>query len=71
MNATEIQDIWQAIQESERSDESHFTHDETSIKSEAPRAPHHLQDLFSDRGSSPGQKSVADTTISPALPGLD
>ena len=66
MNATEIQDIWQAIQESERSDERHFTSDETSVKTEAPRVPHHLQDLFSDMGSEPGQKPIADATISPA-----
>jgi hypothetical protein len=71
MNATEIQDIWQAIQESERSDESHFTSDETSVKTEASRVPHHLQDLFGDVGSEPGRKSIADATISPALPRLD
>ncbi len=68
MNAIEIQDVWKVIRESERSDESHFTNDETSIKAEAPRVPHHLQDLFSDMGSGPGRKSIAEAAISPALP---
>ena len=71
MTTSAIQYIWQAIRESERSDESHLTHDETSIKAEAPRVSHHLQDLFSDMGREPGRKSFADAAISPTLPKLD
>jgi len=71
MNATEILDIWQAIRESERSDERHFARDETSSKAEAPRGPHNLQDLFSDMSNRPGPKSATDAALGPALLTLD
>ena len=37
MNAIEIQDVWQAIRESERSDETQFRDDELLIKAAATR----------------------------------
>ena len=37
MNAIEIQDVWQAIRESERSDEIQFMDDQILIKAEAIR----------------------------------
>ena len=71
MDAIEIQDIWHVIRESERSDESCFTHDETSTRVEAPREPQQLQDLFSDMDRAPGRRSIDDTVNSLALPELD
>ena len=70
MHAVAIQYVWQAIQESERSDEIQFMDDELLIRAKAPRMPHNLQDLFGGMGGGPGRKSIADAAISPALSAL-
>ena len=71
MKASEIQDIWKAIRESERSDEIQLRADKILIKAEAARVPHPLQDLFSDMGVGSSRKSIANAAISPALSAPD
>ena len=65
MNATEIQDIWEVIRQSEQSDENRLSDDQTSIKYKAPRRPLHLKNLVIDKGSGSGRMSIGDAPISP------
>jgi len=63
MTTVAIQYIWQAIQESERSDEIQFMADELLIKAEAARLaqPRRVQ------SGAVGREPIVDAAISPAL----
>lgn len=63
MTTVTVDYIWQVIRESERSDESYFTNDETSIKTEAAR----LAQLRRVQSAAVASNSIADAAISPAL----
>ena len=63
MNAVTIQYVWQAIQESERSDEIQFMDDELLIKAGAAR----LAQARRVQSSAAGCQLIADTAIMPAL----
>jgi len=67
MTTVAIQYIWQAIQESERSDEIQFMDNELLITTEAVR----LAQLRRVQSGAAGNKSITDATISPALTELD
>jgi hypothetical protein len=63
MNSIAIQNIWQAIRESERNDEIQFMADELPIKGAAARLaqPRRVQ------SGAVGREPIADKAISPAL----
>jgi hypothetical protein len=63
MNAVAIQYIWQAIQESERSDELQFMDDEMLIMTAATR----VVQLRPDRSGAGGRERIAEVAISPTL----
>jgi hypothetical protein len=66
MNATAIEYIWQAIQESERSDELQFVADEFLIMTAATR----VVQLRPDQSGAAGREPIAGAAISPALSAL-
>jgi hypothetical protein len=66
MNTVAIDYIWQAILESERSDEFQFTDDELRIKAEADR----LARLQRVRSGAAGREPIATTTTSLAFSAL-
>ena len=63
MNAVAMQYIWQAIQESERSDEIQFMDDELLIKAGTAR----LAQPRCVQSGAVATDSIADAAISPAL----
>ena len=63
MNAVAIQHIWQAIQESERSDELQFMDDEMLIMTAATR----VVQPRPDRSGTVGRERIAEVAISPTL----
>jgi hypothetical protein len=67
MTTVTVDYIWQVIRESERSDESYFTNDETSIKAEAAR----LAQLRRVQSAAVASNSIADAAISPTLSAPD
>jgi hypothetical protein len=62
MTTSAIQYIWQAILESERSDEIHFMADELLIKVAAAR----LAQPWRAQSGAVGREPIADKAISPA-----
>jgi len=66
MNAVAIQYIWQAIQESERSDELQFMDDEMLIMTAATR----VVQLRPDQSGAVGREPIAKVAISPTLSAL-
>jgi hypothetical protein len=66
MNATAIEYIWQAIQESERSDELPFMDDEFLIMTAATC----VVQLRPDQSGAVGCEPIAEVAISPALSAL-
>ena len=61
MNAVAIQYIWQAIQESERSDELQFMDDEFLVKTAATR----VVQLRPDQSSAVGREPITGAAITP------
>jgi hypothetical protein len=66
MNATAIEYIWQAIQESERSDELQFMDDEVLITTAVTR----VVQPRPDQSGAVGREPIAEVAISPALSAL-
>ena len=66
MNAVAIQHIWQAIQESERSDELHFMDHEMLIMTAATR----VVQPRPDQSGAVGREPIAKVAISPTLSAL-
>ena len=66
MNAVAIQHIWQAIQESERSDELQFMDDEMLIMTAATR----VAQPRPDQSGAAGREPIAEVAISPPLSAL-
>ena len=66
MNAVAIQHIWQAILESERSDEPHFMDDEVLITTAVTR----VVQPRPDQSGAVGREPIAEVAISPTLSAL-
>jgi hypothetical protein len=63
MSTVAIDYIWQAILESERSDDIQFIDDELRLKAEATR----LAQPWLDRSGAVGREPIASSAIQPAL----
>ena len=61
MNTVAIDYIWQAILESERSDDIQFMDDELRLNAEAARLPH----LLRVQSGVVGREPITETTIGP------
>ncbi len=66
MTTVTVDYIWQAIRESERSDEFHFMADELRIKAQSAR----LAQMLPGRSEGVAIDLIAGAAISPALPAL-